>query len=95
MRYIAQFTPQAWINDYATDVDPEGQTKWDATAHLLENVNEGDVIEAIQSEGCWLDEDDVLKGDENAPEWVKEWSGPFTITVEREEGEQPTQVSEV
>lgn len=37
----ARFVPQAWINDYAVDVDPEGCTEWaisddDAAAALPE-----------------------------------------------------------
>lgn len=28
-----------------------------------------------------LDIDDALREDENAPEWVRQWHGPFTIQV--------------
>ena len=31
MSWKARFTPQAWINDYAVDVDPEGPTDWELT----------------------------------------------------------------
>ena len=29
--FQARFNPQAWVNDYAIDVDPQGPTTWDAT----------------------------------------------------------------
>ncbi len=94
MRFLATFTPQAWQNDYAIDVDAEGPTTWDATGFIRDpanKINEGDVLEGIKDEGSWLDKDDVLKSDTNAPEWVREWSGPFTIMVEGEDGEPLTQ----
>jgi hypothetical protein len=30
-----------------------------------------------------LDRDAVLKADPNAPQWVRDWRGPFTIRVYR------------
>jgi hypothetical protein len=30
-RIIAEFVPQAWQDDYAVEVDPEGETTWDAS----------------------------------------------------------------
>ena len=35
MRYIATFTPQAWVRDNAIEVDPEGPTQWNCTEELL------------------------------------------------------------
>lgn len=96
MTYIAHFQPQAWVSDWAVDVDDEGPDTWNCTEFLSnldtfgENEDYGfeiavELAEATQGGGSWLDKDDILKRDPKAPEWVREWSGPFTITVELEE----------
>jgi hypothetical protein len=28
-KLIARFTPQVWLDDYAVDVNPEGEQEWD------------------------------------------------------------------
>lgn len=69
MSITVHFQGEAWINDYAVAVDDEGPDTWvvDAeTAAMIENDP---------------DDLDFVRGDENAPEWVREWQGPFTITV--------------
>lgn len=71
-RYIATFVPQAWIRDYAVSVDPEGPTEWDATEFVLAQ-DEAWLARTLR-EG---DHDDILRTDDNAPEWVQQWSGPF------------------
>lgn len=80
---IARFVPQAWINDYAVDVDPEGDTEWDATAEFGQMPADyrADLLEELRSEDEVIDNYDWLKSDPNAPEWVREWSGPFSIWV--------------
>jgi hypothetical protein len=84
MPYKAHFEPQAWINDYATTVDAEGEQTWDCTAFIESDAElKAEVDEAIADEGHFLDREDVLMGDEAAPQWVKDWSGPFTITIEK------------
>ena len=86
MRYFAEFTPEAWINDYAIAVDPEGDTVWDCTAFAIENQDYLLRMEEEDSdpEDGVLDIDDVFKGDPAAPEWIREWQGPFTIRVRKE-----------
>lgn len=82
--YMAEFTAEAWLNDHAISVDPEGDTVWDATVAVKES-SEYFSREAARN-GDWIDvqdNSDVLKDDPNAPEWVREWSGPFTIRVTR------------
>ena len=73
---IAKFHPQAWVNDYAIDVDPEGDTEWDASPEILAMA---------PAERIELDDDsyetDALRYGVNAPKWVADWSGPFYITV--------------
>jgi hypothetical protein len=82
--YVATFTPQAWIKDYAVQVDPEGPTTWDCTKFVgeLDPFTQDGINESIGEEGHWLDSFDLLKGDEAAPQWVKDWQGPFTIVVQ-------------
>lgn len=83
-RYLARFEPQAWINDYAVEVDAEGPTTWECTAFVRHTQSNyfHDIDREIERSLFFLDRDDVLKGDPNAPAWVREWQGPFTITVE-------------
>lgn len=80
---IARFTPQAWVNDYAVDVDPEGDQEWDATAELA-NVPFGykwRLLDELRTNGQVCDDYDWFRSDPNAPKWVREWQGPFTITL--------------
>jgi hypothetical protein len=83
MRYQANFEPQAWQNDDAIPVDPQGPTTWDCSEYIGQ---QGDLFlnrlhRHLADNGVFLDRDDVLKGDPVAPEWIREWQGPFTITV--------------
>jgi hypothetical protein len=83
MKLEAEFVPQAWIRDNAVEVDPEGEVRWDCTAFLeAEESHRVPYIRAkIREEGNWLDVDDLLKEDPAAPEWVQDWTGPFSIYV--------------
>jgi hypothetical protein len=90
----ASFDAEAWLNDCATSVDPQGDTDWDCTAFVDSQGLRPKVEKAIAEQDEWLDRDDVLVDDPAAPAWIREWAwhGPFTITVRRaEEGdnEQP------
>jgi len=75
MKATATFTPQAWVRDYAIDVDPEGPTEWVTEFEGLTHEQ----AEAILETGH--DNFDLLKEDPAAPMWVREWSGPFEIHV--------------
>lgn len=86
-RYKATFSPQAWVNDNAVPVDPPGPTEWDATEFVTRDLSRYG-RERYQT---WLadtlehgDREDVLRTDPNAPEWVREWSGPFETYLEVE-----------
>lgn len=73
----ATFVPQVWINDYAVEVQPKGETTFDVTED----------IESLGREVAlsWRDgrgESDVLQSSMNAPEWVQAWDNPFEIRVE-------------
>lgn len=73
---IARFHPQAWVNNYAIAVDPEGPTEFDVTAEIV----------AMGREAALAITDDDFKGDNlrfaaAAPQWVRNWSGPFYVEV--------------
>lgn len=83
MRLTAHFEPQAWIRDNAVAVDPKGPQDWDCTEEFKkasEDLHDrliGDILE----ERSYIDVDDFFKEDPAAPEWVREWDGPFTISI--------------
>lgn len=83
-RYIAKFDPQVWIRDYAVSVDAKGFTEWECTEFMNDRsfpIAHSEIDEAIEKNDYFLDRDDVFKGDPNAPEWIRNWDGPFTINV--------------
>lgn len=63
---IAVFVPQVWINDYAVEADVLGPDDW--------------TIEASELDPSRHDQD-YLKDSLNAPQWVKDWTGPYEIEV--------------
>lgn len=73
MGWQAVFRPQAWINNYATDVDPEGETHW--------QITDDDARQALPEATAIGADLDYLKGHANAPEWVRNWHGPFFIEL--------------
>lgn len=89
-RYLATFNPQAWVNDQAIDVDPQGETEWDCTEFVTPDVlayliKQGKLTGDTLDGGEVLDGDDVFKHDPASPEWIRDWTGPFSIHVRRED----------
>jgi hypothetical protein len=76
-RIIAEFVPQAWVNNYAINVDPEGPTTWDVTDYILENYSKERAL-ALKDDDYPTDD---LRNHASAPEWVRDWSGPFYVQV--------------
>jgi len=70
-----RFHPQAWVSDYAAEVDPEGETEWEA------GVVPDDVLDDDYAS-------DNLRLHLNAPKWAREWAGPFWIEILRQEAGQ-------
>ena len=66
-----KFHQQAWVNDYAIEVDPEGETEYEV----------GNVPDGIEDDTY---ESDDYRTHSNAPAWAKEWSGPFWIEILRD-----------
>lgn len=80
-KYIAKFTAQAWIGDYAQEIEPHGPDAWDCSAYMLALTPE-------QHEAALIPDDygsDNVRDDPAAPEWVRQWAGPFYITVTLED----------
>lgn len=69
-----RFHPQAWVNDWAIEVDPQGETEWEA----------GDVADDIADNTY---ESDDLRFHDNAPQWVRDWTGPFYVEILRDEAD--------
>lgn len=75
-RVKVTFHPQAWQNDYAISVDPEGETEF--TVSLSDATDEeGNLL----PDGSY--EANALKNCPNAPKWIQKWKGPFYITLDR------------
>lgn len=75
-KIIARFYPQAWIDNSAVTVDPEGDVTWDATRDVLSLE-----LKRIQQLEDDTDASDRLRQDLAAPEWVKTWDGPLYVKV--------------
>lgn len=89
IRYLAWFTPEAWVRDQAIEVDPLGPQEWDCTTLALTHLDYLAAVAARRHESLddgegVLDNDDMFKDDHAAPEWVRSWPGPFTIRVRTE-----------
>jgi hypothetical protein len=62
----ATFQPEAWVNDQAMVVGCEGDQNWPVAASELDLAHP---------------DLDYLQNSRKAPDWVRQWSGPFTITL--------------
>lgn len=78
-RIKATFIPQAWVNDYAIEVDAEGDTVFDVTYLILAMGKE----KALLIKDGRDSSDDLLRA-ETTPAWIREWEGPFRVEVENE-----------
>jgi hypothetical protein len=71
-RVIATFQPQAWVNDLAVGVDPEGEVTFDVTNYVD--------LDKLPNRDSYASDD--LRDAPTAPNWIKAWHGPFCIAVE-------------
>jgi hypothetical protein len=67
-----RFQPEAWINDNAVPVDAEGDVEWTVSSNTATSI-----AEALER-GSDLD---FVRYDRYAPDWIREWRGPFTVEV--------------
>lgn len=75
-RVIAHFQPQAWVNDNAINVDASGETEWDITAEIA--AMDPKRAQDIEDD---TDESDAFTGSKSAPAFVRDWSGPYYVSV--------------
>jgi hypothetical protein len=76
-RIIATFHPQSWLGDFAAPAEPLGHTEFDVT----DAINAMSETDALSIEDDDYSSDD-LRFSDNAPEWAKDWDGPFWVQVE-------------
>lgn len=79
MRYIATFNPEAWVNDYAYPVDPQGEQSWDCTSYIGTILSPEEIEQFLTGHETY--NTDCVRDDPNAPAWVRDWSGPFNIDL--------------
>lgn len=72
-RIIAHFLPQAWINDVAVAVDPEGPTSFDVT-NLLDAWSDDEPRDPQRDE-------ELLRLSSAAPDWIRNWNGPYELRL--------------
>ena len=76
------FTPQMWVMDTAMTVDPIGETTFLVTLTEMDELTGTRDVKDVQDDSY---ESDALRNAEGAPQWIKDWPGPFYITVEQPE----------
>lgn len=77
------FHPQAWVNDTAVGVDPEGPVTFQVRLSEIQAYMERKDIAALKDDS---DETDGLRTEFSAaPAWIRDWSGPFYITTDVED----------
>ena len=72
----ATFHPEAWKNDWAIEVDPQGETTFDVTFEVL--VMGREAARLVEDN---RDESDELRDAIHAPDWIRKWAGPFRVEV--------------
>jgi hypothetical protein len=70
MTLQCRFYPQAWVNDNVIDVDAEGETHF--TVPWPDS-------EPIPNDNSY--KSDNLRFNDNVPEWIREWHGPFYVEI--------------
>lgn len=80
-KFIAIFQAEADSMGHIIVVDPQGPTAWDTTEHIQEGCE--DIYLAGPGEHT-----DTLRDFKEAPAWVRNWNGPFTVRVEKMTDEQ-------
>lgn len=72
----ATFGPQLWVKDDALDADPEGDTDIDVTVEvLLMGAKAASAVEDFR------DSSDEFRTAALSPDWIRDWNGPFYVTV--------------
>lgn len=84
MKLKCTFEPQRWEgrkSDYAYPAEPMGEVDW------VMDIAEVEELTGVKSPDD-LDDDpfmrDELRFSKAAPQWVKDWHGPFEVSWEKE-----------
>ncbi len=77
-KVIATFYPQEWIGVYAVDVQPEGVVEFDVTAEI-DRMGRDEAMKLTDSSYA----SDALRMSAGAPAWIRGWTGPFWVEVQR------------
>lgn len=76
MKATVEFYPQAWVNDYPIEVDPEGETLFQVDVKHLEQY----------SADARKYELEPYLNLPQLPEWIREWRGPFWFDIRLDDG---------
>ncbi|WP_302082980.1 hypothetical protein [Salinibaculum rarum] len=83
----ARFHPQRWSGDYARKADSKGKEEW--WMPLEDALTDDGILPDDRSY-----ESDGLRYHDRAPLWIKQWDGPFYVTIQEiqdlPEDESPT-----
>ena len=80
-KLICQFIPQVWQgkrDDYALCVDPLGPDEWEMDMAEVEHLTGVTDLDRLDDDPFARDE---LRFSKTAPDWVKNWTGPFEINL--------------
>lgn len=80
LRYFATFLAQAWVNKHTAPVDPQGDTGWEVTDWMLQ-LTPAARRQVLHKDAEPFHFNDEMRAHPSAPQWVKDWSGPFEIDV--------------
>lgn len=76
-RVTLTFVPQIWHGDQAIEVDVAEPTEWTVSLSLL--------LERIPTEADWdamAEIRDDLRCEGDAPQWIRDWPGPFEVRLD-------------
>jgi len=79
---VCTFVPQYWGGpkyDYVYPADPEGDTVWEMPMTEVTQLTSVSNMQHMDNDPYARDD---LRHSKNAPQWVKNWSGPFEIEWE-------------
>lgn len=82
MKLKCTFEPQSWggpKQDHAYPAEPEGDTTWEMAMLEVAELTGVDDMNKMDDDPFARDE---LRRSKNAPQWVKDWSGPFEVSWE-------------
>lgn len=75
MKRRVTFNPQAWLNDHAINVDPQGNTVFHVSTDYLEKYDSTQLKYELEP---YMDLPQL-------PAWIRNWNGPFWFEVDEAE----------